>query len=149
MDSENINKNINSSATTVDTDGKCEGGASGTFKEKFTGGRLSQFFLGITAVCSVFSFILLLIIACILVPKALNLMSTAQTTLNNLETVSEDLMSLQLAETVKSIDDNVSQAMEDVSTSMEQIQSLDIETLNQSIQDLKEATESFKKLFSW
>ena len=47
----------------------------------------------------------------------------------------------------KSIDDNTARAMQDVSDSMEQIQALDVETLNQSILELKESVESLNSLF--
>lgn len=55
---------------------------------------------------------------------------------------------LELAETIKSIEDNTAQAMSDVSSAMEQIDSLDVSTLNQSIQDLKESTVKFSNLFN-
>ena len=91
---------------------------------------------------------ILLIVALILVPKAVRLMNTAQATLDNMESLSEELTGLKLAETVKNIDDNTARAMQDVSDSMSQIQALDIDSLNQSILDLKESTDSFKQLFN-
>lgn len=109
---------------------------------------LSFYFSMIIAACSVLTFLTLLIVALVIVPKAVNLMNTAQTTLDNMQKVSDQLTSLKLAETIQNIDDNTARAMQDVSDSMEQIQALDIESLNQSIQDLKESTESFKLLFS-
>ena len=45
------------------------------------------------------------------------------------------------------IEDNTSQAMSDVSDAMEQVEKLDVETLNESIQELKESTEKFSNLF--
>ena len=102
----------------------------------------------IIAVCSVLIFLTLFVSALVLVPKAVTLMNTAQRTLDNMETVSEDLKALELAEAVKSIEDNTAQAMADVSGAMDQINSLDVDTLNQSIQELKESTEKFTNLFS-
>ena len=101
----------------------------------------------VIAGCSVLTFLTLLIVVLIVVPRALNLMNTAQRTLDNLETVSEDLKALELAEAIKNIEDNTAQAMEDVSGAMDQINSLDVDTLNQSIQELKESTEKFSRLF--
>ncbi len=112
---------------------------------KYTKG--TYFFTMIMAGCSALTFLVLLIVAIVVVPKVVRLMNTAQTTLDNMETVSEELMSLELAETVKNIDENTARAMQDVSDSMEQIQNLDIETLNESIKELKESTENFRNLF--
>ncbi len=65
------------------------------------------------------TFLVLLIVTIAVVPKTVNLMNTAQSTLDNMETVSEELMSLELAETVKNIDENTARTMQDVSDSME------------------------------
>ena len=101
----------------------------------------------IIAICSVLSFLVILIVAVVIVPKAVRLMNTAQRTLDNIESVSEDLKALELAEAVKSIEDNTAQAMSDVSGAMDQVEKLDVETLNQSIQELKESTEKFSRIF--
>lgn len=85
--------------------------------------------------------------AMILVPKAVRLMNSAQRTIDNMETISEDLKALELAEAIKTIEDNTAQAMSDVSGAMEQVEKLDVDTLNQSIQELKESTERFNILF--
>ncbi len=58
-----------------------------------------------------------------------------------METVSEELKALELAEAIKTIEDNTSQAMPDVSDAMEQVEKLDVDTLNESILELKESTE--------
>ncbi len=100
----------------------------------------------VIAGCSFLTFVTILIVVLILVPRALSLMNTAQRTLDNLETVSEDLKALELAEAIKSIEDNTARAMEDVSGAMDQINSLDVDTLNQSIQELRESTEKFSGL---
>ena len=86
--------------------------------------------------------------AALVVPKAVRLMNTAQRTLDNIETVSEDLKALELAEAVKNIEDDTAQAMSDVSNAMDQIEKLDVESLNQSIQELKISTEELSNLFS-
>ena len=74
-------------------------------------------------------------------------MNTAQRTLNNLETVSEELKALELAEAIKNIEDDTARAMSDVSDAMDQVEKLDVETLNRSIQELKQSTEELSKLF--
>jgi predicted PurR-regulated permease PerM len=101
----------------------------------------------IIAISSVLTFMVILIAVIILVPKAVRLMNTAQRTIDNMETVSEELKALELAEAIKMIEDNTSQAMSDVSEAMEQVEKLDVETLNESIQELKESTEKFSSLF--
>lgn len=109
------------------------------------------YFTMITSVCSVAMFLILLIVAVAVVPKAIKLMGTAQTAVENIEEVSNELsekvMALELADTIKNIEETTTQAMTDVSESMEKIQSLDVDTLNESIQDLKKTTDAFKKLF--
>ncbi len=102
----------------------------------------------IIAFCSVMIFLTLFITVLIIVPKAVNLMNTAQRTLDNIEDVSENLKALELAETLKSIDDSTAQAMSDVSGAMDMINELDITSLNQSIQELKESTERFSNLLN-
>ena len=70
-------------------------------------------------------------------------MGTAQTTLDNMQVVSEKLTSLNLSETIQNIDDNTARAMQDVSDSMERVQELDVDALNESIGELKESVENF------
>ncbi len=101
----------------------------------------------IIAGCSLFTFLVLFICALIVVPKAVKLIGTAQTTLENMEEVSEKLTTLKLSETIQSIDDSTARAMQDVSDSMEQIQALDVEVLNESIEALKESVDNLNKLF--
>ena len=100
----------------------------------------------IIAVCSILTVLILLTVVIIIVPKAVNLRNTAQRTLDNIEDVSEDLMALELAETIKSIDDSTAQAMGDVSEAMNRIDALDIDSLNESIKELRESTERFSDL---
>ena len=97
----------------------------------------------IIAVSSVLTFLVILSAVIILVPKTVRLMNSAQRTIDNMETVSEELKALELAEAIKMIEDNTSQAMSDVSDAMEQVEKLDVDTLNASIQELKESTERF------
>ena len=101
----------------------------------------------IIATASVLTFLVILIVAVVVVPKAVNLMNTAQRTLDNMEDVSEELKALELAEAIKVIEDNTSQAMSDVSSAMDQVEKLDVDTLNQSIQELKDSTEKLSNLF--
>ena len=60
---------------------------------------------------------------------------------------SEQLTTLKLSETIQSIDENTAQAMSDVSGAMDQINSLDVESLNASIEDLHEGVENLNNLF--
>lgn len=65
-----------------------------------------------------------------------------------MQEVSEQLTTLKLSETIQSIDENTAQAMSDVSGAMDQINSLDVEALNESIKDLQESVENLNILFS-
>ena len=107
--------------------------------------RIYYFTLTI-AVCSILTFFTLFIVAIIVVPKAVRLINGAQRTVENLEVVSEELRDLQISETISNIDDNTARAMQDVSESMEQLNELDMDALNQSIRDLSESVEEFKQL---
>ena len=108
----------------------------------------TYYFTMIIAGCSVLMFLVVLICALVIVPKAVRLMGTAQSTLDNMQEVSEQLTTLKLSETIQSIDENTAQAMSDVSGAMDQINSLDVETLNASIKDLQESVENLNNLFS-
>lgn len=108
----------------------------------------TYYFTMVIAGCSVLTFLILLICALVIVPKAVRLIGTAQTTLDNMQEVSEQLTTLKLSETIQSIDESTANAMSDVSEAMNQINSLDVDSLNESIRDLKESVESFNKLFS-
>lgn len=110
-------------------------------------GKRTYYLTMIIAGCSLFTFLVLLICALVVVPKAVKLIGTAQTTLENMEEVSEKLTTLKLSETIQSIDDSTARAMQDVSDSMEQIQALDVEALNESIEELKESVENLNRLF--
>ncbi len=105
------------------------------------------YFTMIIAGCSVLMFLVVLICALVVVPKTVRLMGTAQSTLDNMQEVSEQLTTLKLSETIQSIDENTAQAMEDVSGAMDQINSLDVESLNTSIEDLHESVENLNNLF--
>lgn len=107
----------------------------------------TYYFTMIIAGCSALTFLVLLICALVVVPKAVKLIGTAQTTLENMEDVSEKLTTLKLSETIQSIDDSTARAMQDVSDSMEQIQALDVEALNESIEALKESVDNLNNLF--
>ena len=101
----------------------------------------------IIAISSALTFLVIFFAVIILVPKAVRLMDTTQKTIDNVETVSEELKALELAEAVKMIENNTSRAMSDVSDDMEQVEKLDVYTLNQSIQELNESVEKFSNLF--
>ena len=107
----------------------------------------TYYFTMIIAIVSALTFLVILVCAIAIVPKAVSLIGTAQTTLDNMQTVSESLMDLKLSDTIQSIDDNTSRAMQDVSDSMEKIESLDVESLNQAIMDLSESVENLNSLF--
>ncbi len=89
---------------------------------------------------------MMLIIMATVVPRTIHLIDTAQYVLGNMEEVSEDLKGLKLAETIQSIDDNTAKAMEDVPTAAGQLNELDMDVLNQSIQELRDSTEKFGKM---
>ncbi len=102
----------------------------------------------IIAVCLFLIAVMMLIIMATVVPKTIHLIDTAQHVLENMEEVSEDLKGLKLAETIQSIDDNTAKAMEDVSMAAGQLNELDMDALNQSIQELRDNTEKFGEMMN-
>lgn len=109
--------------------------------------KYTCFFTLITACSSTLAFLVILVCAIIFVPKAVKLMGTAQSTLENLREVSEELSSMNISVTIQDLENNTAAAMQDVSESMEHIQTLDIDSLNQSIAELKESVEKLNYMF--
>ena len=109
--------------------------------------KLTFIFSAVTACCTVLICLVLVVSAFIVVPKAVKLIGSAQVAVENINEVSEELSKLKIEEAISNIEDSTTQAMSDVSDSMEKIESLDVDTLNESIQDLKKTTDAFKKLF--
>lgn len=106
----------------------------------------TYYFTMVIAGCSLLTFLVLFICALVVVPKAVRLIGTAQTTLDNMQEVSEQLTTLKLSETIQSIDESTARAMQDVSDSMNQIQELDVDALNESIEGLKESVENLNRM---
>ena len=106
----------------------------------------TYYFTMVIAGFSVLTFLVVLICALVVVPKAVRLIGTAQTTLDNMQEVSEQLTTLKLSETIQSIDESTARTMQDVSDSMNQIQELDVDALNESIEGLKESVENLNSM---
>ena len=62
----------------------------------------TYYFTMIIAIVSALTFLVILVCAVVIVPKAVSLIGTAQTTLDNMQTVSESLMDLKLSDTIQS-----------------------------------------------
>ena len=115
-----------------------------------------------SALCS---FIILLIVvaaAAIAVPRAQELYSTVSAASTNIEKLSAELSDIQFAKTIDNIDqlvlnseriildseDDLQTAFDGVQESLDRLNELDIETLNQSIQDLHTTTQTLAGIFS-
>ena len=94
---------------------------------------------------------MLIIVICLvtyIVPKVNTIYNSTMVTLANMEKITNDLNEANLSGTVKNINDLTLQATGDLHNTMEKLNSVDLETLNDSIQRLHDIIEPLAKLFS-
>ena len=78
----------------------------------------------------------------VLVPQVQEVLGYAETTLANLEQISEELVEADLAGTVKQLDKLATTSEESIRQTLEKLQQLDFEVLNKAIEDLASALAS-------
>ena len=86
-------------------------------------------------------------LASYIVPKVDTIYNSTMKNLNNLEELTTELNEAHLSETVNNINNLTLNATGDLSKAMSKLNSIDLETLNQSIQDLHDIIEPMAKLF--
>ncbi|MBP5607860.1 MAG: hypothetical protein J6X66_06280 [Lachnospiraceae bacterium] len=94
---------------------------------------------------------MLIIVICLctyIVPKVNTIYNSTMITLANMEKITNDLNEANLSGTVKNINDLTLQATGDLHNTMEKLNSVDLDTLNDSIKDLHDIIEPMAKLFS-
>lgn len=101
----------------------------------------------LTAICTV---LLLLVIAAagvLLVPRALKLMDETEVLVQDLQQVTEELTAADLPGAVNNLNQLAIESQAGVTQAMEKLNGVDMETLNQSIQDLQAVVGPLAKLF--
>ena len=81
-----------------------------------------------------------------LVPQVNAVLAQSQTVLGNLETTSRQLAALDLESMVANVDTLVASGQESLEQSMDKLNSIDFDTLNQAIQDLSDVIQPLAKL---
>ncbi|MDD5864083.1 MAG: hypothetical protein PUD80_05570 [Firmicutes bacterium] len=81
-----------------------------------------------------------------LVPQANAVLTQAQSVLGNLETTTQQLATVDLEGMVSNVDKLVLSGQQSLDESMEKLNAVDFETLNQAIEDLSDVIEPLAKL---
>lgn len=103
---------------------------------------LQCLFMLVAAVCCV----LVLIQVFTVLPQITQLMDQMESVLINLEEATGDLTNLDLGGMIADVDTLVVTGQQTLEATMEKLNSLDIETLNKTIQDLADVVEPLAKL---
>ena len=96
------------------------------------------------AVCCVGLFVLVYH----LMPEVRSLSNQMETVLTNLELVTDQLAGMDLGSMVRNVDDLVVTTQEGVEQTMNRLNSIDFETLNQAIKNLSDVVEPLAKFFN-
>ena len=96
------------------------------------------------AVCCVGLFVLVYH----LMPEVRSLSNQMETVLTNLELVTDQLAGMDLGSMVRNVDDLVVTTQEGVEQTMNRLNSIDFETLNQAIKNLSDVVQPLAKFFN-
>ena len=92
--------------------------------------------------------IIVIYLANYVVPRVDTIYTRSMTSLKNMETITQELNEAHLGETVRNINNLTLNATGDLSKAMEKLNSIDLETLNDSIQSLHDIIEPLAKMFN-
>ncbi len=109
--------------------------------------KLSFVMSALSAVIMAVILIIVIGLASYIVPKVDTIYTSTMKNLNNLEELTTELNEAHLSETVNNINNLTLNATGDLSKAMSKLNSIDLETLNKSIQDLHDIIEPMAKLF--
>lgn len=109
--------------------------------------KLSFVMSALSAVIMAVILIIVIGLASYIVPKVDTIYNSTMKSLNNLEALTTELNEAHLSETINNINNLTLNATGDLSKAMSKLNSIDLETLNQSIQDLHDIIEPMAKLF--
>jgi len=102
---------------------------------------------GISAACSICMLLAVIICGLVLMPKLLDTFEQIDMVMTNLEDVSAELAEADLAGMLEEVSTLVGDSQAGVSDAINKISTLDIDTMNEAIQDLKAVVEPLAKLF--
>lgn len=106
--------------------------------------RMSQ----ITALCSILVLIIVIYAAVTLIPKANTTFQNLNLIMEDLDTITSDLAEADLGGMISDIDHLVSSSEDSVQNSLNQLNSIDIDTLNQAINHLNDTVTPFANFFN-
>ncbi len=109
--------------------------------------KRQQICMVITATCALLTFLVIAGVAFTLVPRFNNLYDTLLVTSRNLEVVSNELVNADIGGTIQGLDDLIATTGEDVSGAMDKLNSIDFNTLNESIQSLHDVVTPMADFF--
>ncbi len=116
--------------------------------------KRQQLCMIVTACSALCTFLIIAVVAMTLMPKFNNLYDTLIVTSENLEVVSNELREAKIGDTLQSLDDliagastDLANASSDLTGAMERINSIDIDTLNTSIQSLHDVVTPMAEFF--
>ena len=91
--------------------------------------------------------IILIYVIQMLMPKVDTIYQSTMVSLNNLETLTEDLKTADLSGTVNNINGLTIQATGDLGNTMEKLNSVDLESLNEAIKNLNDTVKPMAEFF--
>jgi len=103
--------------------------------------------LGLIAVFTAGIFLVILVSALYLVPRATKTFAQAEEVLGNLAQVTEELEAADLPGLIDGLDDLVMESKDGIQEAMDTLGDVDIDTLNEAIGDLQAIVEPLARLF--
>ena len=101
----------------------------------------------ITALCSFLVLLIAIYATAILIPKANTTFENLNLIMEDLNTITSDLANTDLSSMISDIDHLVSNSEDSVQTALEQLNAIDIDTLNRAIQNLNDAITPLANFF--
>lgn len=114
-----------------------------TGKKQLRAQRLRCLFSLVGALACVAAVVILMRV----LPQVEGMVAHMQTTLNNLESVTEQLTAMDLEGMIANVDELVTTGRETLTETAGKLESLDMETLNRTIKDLAAVVEPLARIF--
>lgn len=107
----------------------------------------------VSAAANVLVLVVVLVCVAVLMPRVMDTFTQVETVLENLESVTTELTTLvpqlskSVPELIGNLDTLVNTSSEEITTALQKISSLDVDSLNTAIRDLKSVVEPLARLF--
>jgi type II secretory pathway component PulF len=105
--------------------------------------KLQLVFTVIAALCCLAAVVMILTV----LPRVNGIITQMEHTLTNLEQISEELNALDMEGMISNVDTLVTSGQESLKQTMEKLDTIDLETMNQAIKDLAKIIEPLARLF--